>query len=267
MKKFLKNRTFIGISCIVLSLIICFGLTPLFNSALTAQTEITRIKTEIKKGELITADRLETIKVGAYNLPANILKKQSDISGKYALADLQKGDYVLSTKLSNNPLAEFEYLSTLDGTKQAMSITIKSFAAGLSGKLEAGDIVTLIASDYGDRQETTIPPELQYVYVLAVTSEEGNDKEYTVSQVSNKDDQKKELPSTITVLVCPTQAKLLADMEAKAKLHVALVYRGGKEQSKKFLDTQDKYISGLLAGNQVTGAAMLPNSTQGGNSQ
>ncbi len=38
MKKLLKNRTFIGALCIFLSLVICFGLTPLFNNAMTAQT-------------------------------------------------------------------------------------------------------------------------------------------------------------------------------------------------------------------------------------
>jgi pilus assembly protein CpaB len=272
MKKLLKNRTLIGALCIVLSLIICFGLTPLFNSAMTAQTEIARVKSEIKKGELITPDKLETITVGSYNLPSNVLEKTEEIAGKYALADLQKGDYVLSTKLSAAPLAAFEYLSTLDGTKQAMSLTIKSFAAGLSGKLEASDIVTLIAADYGDRQETTMPPELQYVYVLAVTTEKGQDKGYTTNDNSQNAEQ--QLPSTITVLVCPAQAKLLADLENKGKIHVALVYRGSKEQAQKFLDVQDKYIAGLQKGGVTPGDATtapqtstLPNEAQGGNAQ
>lgn len=272
MKKLLKNRTLIGALCIVLSLVICFGLTPLFNKSMTAQTEITRIKSEIKKGELITPDKLETITVGSYNLPSNVLTAKEKISGKYALADLQKGDYVLSTKLSANPLAEFEYLSTLDGTKQAMSVTIKSFAAGLSGKLEAGDIVTLIATDYGDRRETTMPPELQYVYVLAVTKENGNDKEYTDN--SKSDDDKQELPSTMTLLVCPTQVKLLADLEAKGKLHVTLVYRGDKKQAQKFLDEQDRYLGELLKGNKTPGKDItvpeppaLSDKIQGGNAQ
>jgi pilus assembly protein CpaB len=272
MKKLLKNRTLIGALCIFLSLVICFGLTPLFNSAMTAQTEIARVKSEIKKGELITADKLETVTVGSYNLPSEVLKKTEEISGKYALADLQKGDYVLSAKLSAGPLAEFEYLSTLDGTKQAMSVTIKSFAAGLSGKLEAGDIVTLIAADYGDRRETTMPPELQYMYVLAVTNEKGFDKEYADN--TNSEDDEKELPSTLTVLVCSAQAELLADLENKGKLHVALVYRGAKEQARKFLDVQDKYIAGLQKGSETlaentTGqeASALPNESQGGNAQ
>jgi len=245
MKKLLKNRTLIGALCIVLSLIICFGLTPLFNNAMTAQTDIMRVKSDIKKGELITPDKLETVTVGAYNLPANVLTAREQIAGQYALADLQKGDYVLSSKLSAVPLAEFEYLSTLDGTKQAMSVTIKSFAARLSGKLEAGDIVTLIAADYGDRRETSLPPELQYVYVLAVTAGSGNDKEYATADQKNSEDER-ELPSTITVLVCPTQAALLADLEAKGRLHAALVYRGPREQAQQFLDVQDEYIKSLL---------------------
>ncbi len=91
---------------------------------------------------------------------------------------MQKGDYILASKLSEKPLAEFEYLNDLDGTKVAMSITIKSFCCGLSGKLEAGDIVTLISANYDNLGKATIPPELQYVKVLAVTAETGDDKEY-----------------------------------------------------------------------------------------
>lgn len=32
--RFLKNRTVLGVLCIVLSLIICFAVTPLFNKAM-----------------------------------------------------------------------------------------------------------------------------------------------------------------------------------------------------------------------------------------
>lgn len=245
MKNLLKNRTLIGALVIVLSLVICFGLTPLFNDARTAQADIPRIRADVKKGELITPDKLETVPMGAYNLPVNVVREPGQIVGKYALVDLLKDDYILSTKLSEKPLAEFEYLTTLDGSKQAMSVTIKSFAAGISGKLEAGDIVTLIAADYGDRRETSMPPELQYMYVLAVTAGSGNDKEYATADQARQDEER-ELPSTITVLVRPEQAALLADLEAKGKIHATLVYRGEKEQAKSFLDAQDNYLDELL---------------------
>jgi pilus assembly protein CpaB len=53
-------------------------------------------------------------------------------------------------------------------------------------------------------------------------------------------DEDQELPSTVTLLVNQEQAKLLAELEEKSKIHVALVYRGDIETSNKFLEEQDK---------------------------
>ncbi len=53
MRKLLKNRTLAGIAVILLSLLVCFGLTPLFNEAMTARTEIARVRTTIDRGALI----------------------------------------------------------------------------------------------------------------------------------------------------------------------------------------------------------------------
>lgn len=238
-----KNRTVIGLGCIILSLILCFGLAPFLSSAAWAQTEIVRISDTVKKGEAITADKLETVKVGAYNLPQNVVKSKADAMGKYAAAELQKGDYILSTKLSAAPLSEFAYLYELDGTRQAMSITIKSFAAGLSGKLEAGDIISLISAGSGNTGIITAPPELQYVKVLAVTLGTGADKEYKpVKEKSDTGDDGKKLPSTLTLLVNSGQAKVLAGLEQNGNLHATLVYRGEKANADKFLSVQDQYF-------------------------
>lgn len=38
LKSMFGSKTILGIACIVLSLIICFALTPLFNDAITART-------------------------------------------------------------------------------------------------------------------------------------------------------------------------------------------------------------------------------------
>ena len=85
---------------------------------------------------------------------------KDNVVGKYAKADLAVGDYILAAKLSDAPAAENAYLYNLDGTKQAISVTIKSFATGLSGKLQSGDIVSVIVADYPEDGETTIPAEL-----------------------------------------------------------------------------------------------------------
>ena len=138
--KIFRNRTVIGVLCILLALIICFGVTPLFSRSASEKTEIVRVTKDIKEGNEITAEMVQTVEVGAYNLPQNLMTDKKEIVGKYATADLAVGDYILSNKLSAVSAAENAYLYNLDGTKQAISVTIKSFATGLSGKLESGDI-------------------------------------------------------------------------------------------------------------------------------
>lgn len=239
--KIFRNRTVIGVLCILLALIICFGVTPLFSRSASEKTEIVRVTKDIKEGDEITAEMVQTVEVGAYNLPQNLMTDKKEVVGKYATADLAAGDYILSSKLSAVPAAENAYLYNLDGTKQAISVTIKSFATGLSGKLESGDIVTVIVADYQGKGETAIPPELQYVEVISVTASSGYDAN-TGEAVDEK-----ELPSTVTLLVTTEQAKVLAELEQDSELHLALVYRGTPENAAKFIAAQDALIEELYA--------------------
>lgn len=239
--KIFRNRTVIGVLCILLALIICFGVTPLFSRSASEKTEIVRVTMDIKEGDEITAEMVQTVEVGAYNLPQNLMTDKKEVVGKYATADLAAGDYILSSKLSAVPAAENAYLYNLDGTKQAISVTIKSFAVGLSGKLKSGDIVTVIVADYQGKGETAIPPELQYVEVISVTASSGYDA--NTGEVVDE----KELPSTVTLLVTTEQAKVLAELEQDSELHLALVYRGTPENAAKFIAAQDALIEELYA--------------------
>lgn len=239
--KIFRNRTVIGVLCILLALIICFGVTPLFSRSASEKTEIVRVTMDIKESDEITAEMVQTVEVGAYNLPQNLMTDKKEVVGKYATADLAAGDYILSSKLSAVPAAENAYLYNLDGTKQAISVTIKSFATGLSGKLESGDIVTVIVADYQGKGETAIPPELQYVEVISVTASSGYDA--NTGEVVDE----KELPSTVTLLVTTEQAKVLAELEQDSELHLALVYRGTPENAAKFIAAQDALIEELYA--------------------
>ena len=240
---FIKNRTVIGVICIVLSLIISFGLTPLFNKSVSQRTEIVRAVKEIKSGDEITKDMVQVVEVGGYNLPDNIIRTKETVIGKYALSDLGIGDYILNTKLSDIPAAENVYLYNLDGSKQAISITIKTFANGLSGKLQSGDIVSVIAPDYKKQGETVIPSELKYVEVISVTASSGYDAN-TGEQIVEDD---RELPSTVTLLVTPEQGNILAELEADSKSHLSLVYRGIPENTRKFIEIQEEIIEEIYS--------------------
>jgi len=180
-----------------------------------------------------------TIKVGGYNLPDNVIRQQGNAVGRYARYDMKTGDYILSGKLSDTPITEFPYLHELDGTREAMSVTIKSFAAGLSGKLEAGDVISIIATEFGDFRQTVTPPELRYVKILAVTDNRGND----LNNLNNSSGEERQLPATITLLVVPEQAVILAELESRGRIHCTLVYRGTDENRDMFLQIQDDFLN------------------------
>ena len=241
MKKFLKNRIILGLICIVVSLLICFGITPMFNDALKSKVTLVRVTKEIRTGEQITDKMVTSVEAVVYNLPSNVIYKIEEVVGKYANADLYKGDYILKSKLSDTPMLRNAYLNKLNGENRAISVSIKSFASGLSGKLEAGDIVSLIAADVGSQRETLVYPELQYVEIIATTGSSGSDQ--NVQERGNGEEE--ELASTITVLASPEQSRLLAELEQTGKLHAALVFRGESTQAQKFLDEQASVLKEL----------------------
>ena len=246
--KFLKNRTVLGVICIALSLIICFAITPLFNASKSSTMKIVRVKNGLKVGQEITSKDIEVVEVGAYNMPSEVMRKSEDVVGKYAAAEMIEGEYVLTAKISDTPASENAYLYGLTGEKRAISITIPSFAGGLSGKLISGDIVSVIAVYYKETGETVVPEELQYVEVISVTDKKGNDDETVTVKPDGKEET--ELPETLTLLVTPLQANILAELEAEGEIHVALVYRGTAENAQKFISAQENLLKELAAENE-----------------
>lgn len=259
--RFLKNRTVIGVVCIVLSLIICFAVTPLFNRTISEKTEIVRVVKPIKLGEEITADKVKTVEVGGYNLPADVIRNLDTAIGKFASADLAAGDYIISSKIADEPAAENAYLYNLTGEKQAISVTVKAFANGLSGKLMSGDIVSVIAPDYKKQGVTVIPAELQYVEVIAVTANSGYDAN-TGEKLD--EDTDKELPSTVTLLVTPEQSRVLAELEADGKMHLSLVYRGSEKNAAEFIAAQEAVLEELYAPEESEGETAEGSDENGG---
>lgn len=241
-KNIFRNRTIIGAVCILLAVLVCFGITPLFNAGLKAQTEAVRVKAEvIPRGTYITADMVEVYTRGASGMSDAIATSLDEVVGRYTDVELRKSTDVNTGWLSSEPLTQYEYLTKLDGSKVAISVTIPTFAKGGSGKVEAGDIIMLFATDK-DTGETTQPPELKYVEVLAATQSSGADKEYQAPQDDEEENPEESLPSTITLLVNTEQAQLLAHLEESNSLHLAFVYRGTRENAEKFLAAQDQFF-------------------------
>ena len=237
----MKNRTIIGIVCIVLALVVTFAVAPLVNKLSDSRTDIVRLKSDIVQGHMIQESDIEVVTVGSTGLPTNIITKKEAVVGKFAACDLKANTDLLQSMISEKSDSADDVFHTLDGTKQAISITISSFAGGLSGKLENGDIVSLVIFE-NETNEATIPGGLTYVKVITTTTAEGFDKD----ELTPNEDGTYELPTTLTLLVNPTQAKMLVEYENRGVIHADLVYRGDSKTAQKFLDAQDLYFE-LLA--------------------
>lgn len=233
----MKNRTVIGVICMILAIVVTFAVAPIVNRLTSDTTDVVRLGVDMKQGVKIEPEHLEVVTVKTDSIPAGVVLDPDEILGKYSATALYAGDYLTEAKLAGEPNTASDALASLNGTKVAVSVTIDTFAAGLSGKLENGDIVSIIVTDE-DGGSSKIPGALKYMKVITTTTAGGIDQD---SIVKNEDGSY-EIPSTVTLLCNIEQAKLLAKYENNADLTVALVYRGTPENAKKFLDMQDEYF-------------------------
>ena len=256
----MKNRTIIGIVCIVLALVVTFAVAPLVNKLSDSRTDIVRLKSDIVQGHMIQESDIEIVTVGSTGLPANIITKKEAVVGKFAACDLKANTDLLQSMISDKSDSADDVFHTLDGKKQAISITISSFAGGMSGKLENGDIVSLVIFE-NETNEATIPGCLTYVKVITTTTAEGFDKD----ELTPNEDGTYELPTTLTLLVNPTQAKMLVEYENRGVIHADLVYRGDSKTAQKFLDAQDLYFEMLSEQEDEETSESDENKPSGGN--
>ena len=138
---------------------VTFGVSPLVNRISDQKTDIVRVKNTIERGQQITANDLEIVRVGSYNLPDGVIKDGKSVVGKYATATLFAGDYLFSEKITGESNSAADILAALDGKKVAISVSIGSYADGLSGKLENGDIISIIIYNK-EEYRSYIPAEL-----------------------------------------------------------------------------------------------------------
>ena len=230
--KAMGNRTVIGIICLAVALIMCFGIAPLVNTISNGRATVVRMINTLPQGSYITSHDIEVVEVGSHNLPAGVLTKAEEVVGTYCTTDLYKGDYLFSQKITTDQKSATDILGGLDGDKKVISVTIDSFAQGLSGKLETGDIVSVIVYNSKEGRAYT-PPELHYLRVVTSTTSKGIDKADVTDNTQ---------PVTVTFVTNKEQAELLALLEQTASIHFALEYRGDAATAQKYLDEQAAFF-------------------------
>ena len=237
-----KSRIFLAIVSLIIGLIVAFVLTPAFTEALKGKREVVKIITDVKAGDRITDKMLKIVEVGGYNLDEEIATKKEEVVGLYAQIDITNNTYMYKSYVSNiSPLNNNYLKENLDGLKRAISFKVKSEAKPVAEKLQKNDIVTLIFTKVGSKNDTILDPYLKFVKVLALTTDSGRD--YNAENVYDEK-YSDGLIDTITVLANEDQCLRIAEMDEMAVIHCALVYREGQKNiSNYLLDRQDEIIN------------------------
>ena len=257
-----NSRFLYGILSILLAAIIAFIAIPTVTRKTNSKVEIVRITTALDRGDPITAKDVELAEVGGFNLPDNVATKLEDVIGTYADSSLYPGDYILSGKVSSTPLSSDLTLNAIPDGMVAISITVQSLAAGLSDKLQSGDIIRLY--HYNDLSGTLNVvqdiPELKFVKVLSVSDSKGLDIDYTKQP---EEDEERLQTATLTVQATPEQAILLTQYENEGMLHVALISRGNEALAKELLNQQAEILTQLYENEDADAELNVPEETTG----
>ena len=246
-----NSRLIFGLLSLLQAAVTAFLAQPTIAKQTNGKTEIVRVTAPISRGDLITADNAKTVEAGSYNLPPDIARSLDDVKGLYATADLMPGDYILSSKVSTVPISPDAALGSIPSGKVAISLTVKTLAAGLSDKLQPGDIIRI----YHFLDTAVEVPELRFVKVLSVTGADGINVDNSRVPLEHEEKQQS---ATITVLASPEQARSITALENDGVAHVALVCRNNERLAAELLEDQDLtlreiYFPETLAGESAEG--------------
>ena len=235
LKQLTKNRLLLAATALALSGGIAFGIAPIYQKNAMETIQVVCVDTDVGKGEQLLPEVLKIQEIPREFLPEGVVQDTAQTTGKYAAVDLQAGDWLTQGKLSDTTDLQAWY-PKLNANQVAVSVSIKTLAAGVSAQLQAGDIVSFVSAN--SDADTVLMPQLQYMEVLAVSTP--NATEYQKQQSS---EESTELPATVTVLATPEQARLLADQDLNSNLHAVLVSRGNAEQAAALLAKQQEILS------------------------
>lgn len=253
----MKKKTILAVVCILLAIAIGFVLIPKYNEQQYKKTDAMIAVQDIPEGTQITAAMVQTAEVFAQSIPSDTAAKADDVVGKYANRYISKADYITESKLSDKQFSEQGVSVT--GNKMVVSVTIPSPAAGVSGALKPGDLVSVYAipNKQNTGTNTSIlstaiqaepsvdvsasPPQTAAPTATptqsatptipdnAILPDELKYVEvagiYSGNQTGDKTDTTA-IPATVSFYVDAAQAKKLVEIESDATLHLVVVARG-----------------------------------------
>jgi pilus assembly protein CpaB len=244
--KILRNKLFIGILCILLAVLVGFVLIPSLNRQQTDTTVVLQLKQDVHEGEAIDRNMLEPVAIPHIAVSKQAVRSADDAAGKLAAHDLYAGDFLTKEKITASIDTHDAFRKGTAQNKRVIAITLPSLACGLSGKLQPGDIVSVLsipkAGSLNQTLDTTNPSpssedaeaipddqcdtkpiaviwdELRAIEVCAVTTAKGKTPDTSADTP--------ELPATVLLYVTDLQAAQLVELEQTSRLHLIFVARG-----------------------------------------
>lgn len=225
----LKNKgKLIGIISIAAALVIAVILLLATTVKANEPVDIIAVKTDVAQGKQITAEDIQTVTVSKYNLPTGVMEDMDSVLGKYATIPMKSGDYIFPSKLSASALGTDTQLADLEDGQLAVSFTVKSQAAGVANKLQAGDVIRLYSYDQvGGVKDYQ---ELSFVQVISVSDSNG-------AEVNGGAEVSDTTYSSITIKATPEQAKKLIELENTTNIHASFLTRNA-EAAQQLLEKQ-----------------------------
>lgn len=228
----MKNRTLIGIICIILAFALFFVVLPLFNKS-TDSTEtvmVIRAKEKIEKGALVTEGMIEAVEIAKASATGKELKTKKDAIGMYATCSIFPGDALTAEKLAEGKTGAAEALYNLSEGEFAVTLSSTGDEMTLSGQLQNGDIVRIFLNN---GSVSTCPDELRFVRVITTVTSAGKNRDtYSVGDGSDK-------PSAVMFAVNEAQAQLLF---ANKSISCAFICHGDDARAESYLAEQKAFF-------------------------
>ena len=134
------GKKVLAVVSILIALAIGFVLMPMANKSSTEQATVVQATQSIPENMLITEDMVQVVKIPAKMLPAGAAESVEAVTGRYAQRLIDAEDYITESKIGITPSIK-EVNTAAD--RRIISMTVPTAAAGVSGILEIGDLVSV----------------------------------------------------------------------------------------------------------------------------
>lgn len=230
-----KNRIFIGVGLILCAVICGFIIFPKAVTYQVKKYDVVVASKGISEADVFTDENIKLITTTDKNLAAMSLNID-DIKGKKAIRDIAENGYILKDDVKNEHIKKTKYNDIPDG-KQIVSVSITSLAQDCAFQLKENDIARIFTVKEG---QAYTPIELQYVQVIAVHIDTGEEITEDGKLISNKDVIPK--PASISFYVSQEQAEKLVELEKANSIYFSLVCRDDVDRANVLLSEQDNLI-------------------------